>query len=182
MMVGKFFSLSFESAGLGILVGLMVSWVTKSMNMDYDSTKQTVIMLLFAFFSFHIAEQLTLSGIISMFCCGLVMAHYCYWNISPKARLGTEVTITSIAKISQDFLYIYLGLSSFTIKAENVKMDFVYWTMGSILLCRVFSVGVPIFLCFLCSGCKPLKLNRNEWIFVYFGGLIRGAICFGLSL
>jgi len=27
-----------------------------------------------------------------------------------------------------------------------------------------------------------LKLKWNEWAFVYFGGLIRGAVCFGLAL
>lgn len=50
------------------------------------------------------------------------------------------------------------------------------------LICRVFSVGVPLFLIYLCRGCKKLSLNWNEWIFIYFGGLIRGAIAFGLSL
>ena len=181
-MVGKFFALTFESAGLGLVLGLTVSWLLKQLNMDYDPTKQTTILLLFAFVSFHIAEALSLSGIISMFCAGLVMAHYCYWNICSKARLGTEVAVNSIAKICQDFLYIYLGLSAFSIQRENVKVDFIAWTLGSILLCRIFSVGVPIGLCWLCSGCKPLKLKWNEWVFVYFGGLIRGAICFALAL
>jgi len=55
-------------------------------------------------------------------------------------------------------------------------------TMCAILICRLFSVGVPVFICWLCSGCKPLKLKWTEWVFVYFGGLIRGAICFGLTL
>jgi len=48
---------------------------------------------------FHVAEQFSLSGIISMFTTGMVLAHYCYWNISKKARVGTEVAVTSIAGI-----------------------------------------------------------------------------------
>ena len=117
-----------------------------------------------------------------MFTTGLVLAHYAYWNINARAKVGTEIAVNSIANICQSFLYIYLGLSAFSIEAEYVKPDMIYVTMGAILICRVFSVGVPIFLCWLCSGCQPLKLKWNEWVFVYFGGLIRGAVCFGLSL
>jgi len=75
-----------------------------------------------------------------------------------------------------------LGLSAFTIEKENVKKNMVLLTMASIFICRVCSVGVPIFLCWLCSGCKPLRLKWNEWVFVYFGGLIRGAVCFALAM
>lgn len=82
----------------------------------------------------------------------------------------------------QSFLYIYIGLSSFSIEEEYVRKRFVTTVLISVLICRVFSVGVPLFLVYLCSGCKKLSLKWNEWVFIYFGGLIRGAICFGLSI
>lgn len=55
-------------------------------------------------------------------------------------------------------------------------------TLIAILVCRIFSVGIPILVIYLWNGCKPLQLWWNEWIFVYLGGLIRGAIAFALSL
>lgn len=181
-MVGNFFSLSSQSILMGIVIGLFCSRLLKDVNMDYDSTKQTMFMMLFAYLGYLIAEQCKLSGIISMFSSGLVLAHYAYWNINKKAKIGTEIAVNSIANICQSFLYIYLGLSAFTIEKENVKMDMVYVTLGSIFICRVFSVGVPLFLCYAFSGFTPLKLKWNEVCFVYFGGLIRGAVCFGLAL
>jgi hypothetical protein len=75
-----------------------------------------------------------------------------------------------------------MGLTAFSIRGEYVEMTMVYLTLASIFICRVFSVGIPVLLVYLCSGCKKLKLKWNEWVFVYFGGLIRGSICFGLSL
>lgn len=181
-MFFNFFSLSSQSIAMGIFIGLVCSYLLKNINMDYDSVKQTTFIMLFAYLAYLCAEQSKLSGIISMFVSGLALAHYAYWNINKKAKLGTEIAVNSIASICQSFLYIYLGLSAFTIKKENVKMDMVYVTLGAVLICRVFSVAVPIFLCWLASGCVPLKLKWNEWIFVYFGGLIRGAVCFGLAL
>lgn len=53
-------------------------------------------------------------------------------------------------------------------------------TVAAIFICRIFSVGLPVLLVTL-SG-KKSSLKMNEWSFVYFGGLIRGAIAFGLSL
>lgn len=75
-----------------------------------------------------------------------------------------------------------MGLSSFSIEREYVKMDMVCVTLLAIFICRIFSVGVPVLLVYIFSGFKPSSLNMKEWIFVYFGGLIRGAIAFGLSL
>jgi hypothetical protein len=75
-----------------------------------------------------------------------------------------------------------MGLSAFSIEMEYVHMNMVYTTLIAIFVCRIFSVGVPIFLVWLSTGMKPLQLKWNEWVFVYCGGLIRGAIAFGLGL
>jgi NhaP-type Na+/H+ or K+/H+ antiporter len=181
-MVGDFFSLSFKSILMGAVIGLLCSWVLKTFNLNYDPVKECTIMLTFAYLSYLVAEQSALSGIISMFSCGLFMAHYAYWNISKKAWQGTEVAVNTISNINQSFLYIYMGLSAFSIEKEYVKTDMIVVTLVAIFVCRIFSVGVPILVVYLWSGCKPLQLRWNEWLFVYFGGLIRGAIAFGLAL
>lgn len=167
---------------MGALVGLLVSWLLKVFNLNYDPIKECTIMIMFAYLSYLVAEQTALSGIISLFSCGLFMAHYAYWNISKRARVGTEMAVCTIANCNQSFLYIYMGLSAFSIEPEYVEMKMVWTTLIAIFVCRIFSVGVPIFLVWCSTGCQPLKLRWNEWVFVYCGGLIRGAIAFGLGL
>jgi len=116
-MVGNFFSLSLLSVAMGIFIGLLGSRLLRDVNMDYDSVKETTMMMLFAYLGYLCAEQAKLSGIISMFTTGLVLAHYAYWNINTRAKVGTEIAVNSIANICQSFLYIYLGLSAFSIEA-----------------------------------------------------------------
>mmetsp|Transcript_1644 Transcript_1644/g.2906 ORF Transcript_1644/g.2906 Transcript_1644/m.2906 type:complete len:186 (-) Transcript_1644:522-1079(-) len=181
-MFAEFFQLSSCSILLGALLGLLCSYMLKVFNLNYDPIKECIVVLMFAYLSYLAAEQVSLSGIISMFSCGLFLAHYAYWNMSRKSRLGTTLAVESISGISQSFLYIYMGLSAFSIDPDYVRTDMVKVTLASIFICRVFSVGVPILLVYLWSGMKPLSLKWNELVFVYFGGLIRGAIAFGLSL
>ena len=117
-----------------------------------------------------------------MFSCGLFLAHYAWFNISDASRKGSEIIVNTSSGICQSFLYIYIGLSAFSIEEEFVRQRFTIAVLVSVLICRIFSVGVPLFLVYLSTGCKKLSLKWNEWIFIYFGGLIRGAIAFGLSL
>lgn len=180
-MVLNFFALSFQSMLMGMIVGLTCSMILKNFNMNSDPIKESTIVLMFAYLSYLVAEQCAFSGIISMFVCGLCMAHYAYYNISCKAQKGLDVTVATVANISQTFIYIYLGLSLFSIEEQYVNKNFIIVTLSSILICRIFTVCVPLLLIYLSTGMKPLALRWNQWMFVYLGGLIRGAIAFALS-
>ena len=180
-MVLHFFALGFKSILMGAFIGLASALILKHVDLRYDSVKECIIMLCFAFLSYLAAEQRAYSGIISMFSSGLFMAHYTFWNVSKKCQKGTKMTVNTVSNLSQSFLYIYLGLSAFTIEKQYVNHDFILVTLGSIFICRIFSIAIPLLLIWLCSGCKPLSLRWNQWIFVYLGGMIRGAISFALS-
>ena len=180
-MVLHFFTLGFKSILMGAFIGLASAFILKHVDLRYDSVKECIMILCFAFLSYLAAEQRAYSGIISMFSSGLFMAHYTFWNVSKKCQKGSKMTVNTVSNLSQSFLYIYLGLSAFTIEEQHVKADFILVTLGSIFVCRIFSVGIPLLLVWLCSGCKPLRLKWNQWIFVYLGGMIRGAISFALS-
>jgi len=99
-MIGNFFILSTESIILGLAVGLLCALLLKHVDLSYDPTKECTVMIMFAYGSYLCGEAFGFSGIITMFICGLVMAHYAYWNISKKARVGTELAITTISNIS----------------------------------------------------------------------------------
>ena len=160
-MVLHFFTLGFKSILMGAFIGLASAFILKHIDLRYDSVKECIVVLCFAFLSYLAAEQRAYSGIISMFSSGLFMAHYTFWNVSKKCQKGSKMTVNTVSNLSQSFLYIYLGLSAFTIEEQHVKADFILVTLGSIFICRIFSVGIPLFLVWLCSGCKPLRLKWN---------------------
>ena len=178
----NFLKLSLFSIILGAVIGLLLALLLKICNLNYDPVKECIVILISAFLSYHLAEGLKLSGIISMFSSGLFIAHYAYWNISKRARVGSKVVVEVSSGLCQSFLYVYMGLTAFSIEEQFVRKELVMITLTAIFICRVFSVGIPIFLVYITQGCKPLNLTMKEWLFVYFGGLIRGAIAFGLSL
>lgn len=181
-MAGNFFVLTSKSTLLGISFGLLSALIMKHFQMNHDPIKECSIVLMMAFLSYHCAEQVSLSGIITIFTCGLFMAHYTFYNMGKLAQKGTTVSANTLANLSQCFLYVYLGLSSFPIEAQDVKMDMIYCTLAAVAICRIFSIGIPLLIIYLWSGCKPLSLKWNQWLFCYVGGLIRGAIAFGLAL
>ena len=53
-------------------------------------------------------------GIVSLLFCGITLKHYAYHNMSRRTRLGTKYIFQVLAQMSENFIFIYLGLSLFT--------------------------------------------------------------------
>jgi NhaP-type Na+/H+ or K+/H+ antiporter len=43
---------------------------------------ETLVLIIYTYFSYYIAEGLHLSGIIAIFICGITMGHYSFQNLS----------------------------------------------------------------------------------------------------
>ena len=99
-MVLDFVLLSVKSIFLGSVFGLSSALLLKKVNLNYDPIKEFTILVMFAYGSYLTAEQCALSGIISMFSCGLCMSHYSYWNISKSAQKGTQLAVNALSNIS----------------------------------------------------------------------------------
>ena len=114
-MVVDFLKLSSLSILTGCLLGFASALLMKHIDMRETPIREFTILMMFAYGSYLSAEALALSGIISMFSCGLCMAHYSFWNMSRQAQRGTELAVNSMASISQSFLYIYMGMTAFSL-------------------------------------------------------------------
>jgi len=47
-------------------------------------------MMLMAYLSYMLAELLDLSGILTVFFCGIVMSHYTWHNVTESSRVTTK--------------------------------------------------------------------------------------------
>ena len=124
-----------------------------------------------------ISEELNLSGIITLFCCGFTMNHYTYYNLSEDSKSGSVLAIQTISHFSEASTYVYLGFSLFSIEKENFSITFILTLVGITLASRFFSVVVPMLLLRLCRK----KLQYKQQVFIWYAGLIRGAIAYALT-
>ncbi|RYP50499.1 hypothetical protein DL768_004004 [Monosporascus sp. mg162] len=90
--VGIFLLIFFGSLLIGVLVGVGTALV-----LNY-------------FFS----QGLKMSGIVSLLFCGITLKHYAYFNMSRRTQLSTKYIFQVLAQLSENFIFIYLGLSLFT--------------------------------------------------------------------
>eukprot|EP00250_Pteridium_aquilinum_P002547 c12767_g2_i1 orf=1-912(-) len=82
-LLGKFLYLFVTSTLLGIFVGLVSAFTIKKLYVGRHSTdREIAIMVLMPYLSYMVAELLDLSGILTVFFCGIVMSHYTWHNVT----------------------------------------------------------------------------------------------------
>ena len=69
--------------------------------------------LLHAYGCYLLAEGLTLSGIVAILFCGLVMSHYTRNNLSKATAHFSLEFFEFLAALAESYVFLYLGLSIF---------------------------------------------------------------------
>lgn len=127
------------------------------------------------------SELFELSGIITLLTSGILMAHYAWYNLSPQSKQTTSLAFGAIGFGAEAFVFAYLGLSFFSYSHYDWSWQFFIAEFFVILVGRFLGiVGLLYAVSFLLNHKR--ELNFNEIIFLYCGGMIRGAIAFGLVL
>eukprot|EP01119_Soliformovum_irregulare_P006950 TRINITY_DN19360_c0_g1_i1.p1 TRINITY_DN19360_c0_g1~~TRINITY_DN19360_c0_g1_i1.p1 ORF type:complete len:578 (+),score=147.64 TRINITY_DN19360_c0_g1_i1:37-1770(+) len=177
--VGQFCLIFAGSCIVGTIVALLSAlWFkhTKFYNYPY---LETAVLLLFAYASYLIPEGMSLSGIVSVLFCGMIMAHYTYPNLSDRSKdLSTNVA-SILALMTETIVFVYLGLSLFIIQAQFDPL-FIVASIIIILLARAANIYPLTFLVNL-SRPPNRRITYKYQFFMWFAGL-RGAIAFYLAL
>jgi NhaP-type Na+/H+ or K+/H+ antiporter len=83
LILYKFFTLSSLSILTGLFMGLLSSIVFKKMRfLTENPTIECNLVFCFGYLSYCLAEVIHCSGIISLLTCGILMAHYTWYNLS----------------------------------------------------------------------------------------------------
>jgi NhaP-type Na+/H+ or K+/H+ antiporter len=107
---------------------------------NLSGANQCAFVVLLAYLAFVIAETLHLSGIMTLFCCGLVMSHYTYHNLEESAKITTTNLFHSLAMLSEVTIYIFVGMDSlYKGNWTNVNMLQVFALILLLLLSIVIS-------------------------------------------
>lgn len=149
-----FFILTLSSLGLGIAIGLLSAFILKNIkSLRHHPTLEIFMIMLFGYMSYLLAELLNLSGIMTLFLCGVIMSHYTYHNVSKSSKVGSVVSISSIAFLAEAFLFTYLGLSIFSTESSSFSLNFTFLIIIAAVLARFASVFLSIAIYALFRRC-----------------------------
>lgn len=124
-----------------------------------------------------------------MLFCGITLKHYAYFNMSRRTQLTTKYVFQVLAQLSENFIFIYLGLSLFTGDGLEYKPLFTIVTVLAVCAARwvaVFPLSRAInwFIRFKAKRRgvldQPDELPYNYQAMLFWAGL-RGAVGVALA-
>ncbi|CAG8568086.1 1895_t:CDS:2 [Acaulospora morrowiae] len=124
-----------------------------------------------------------LQGIVSLLFCGITLKHYAYDNMALKTKRTTKYMFNVLAQLSENFIFIYLGLTLFTQTDLVYKPFFIFFT--AIFICASRYCAVFPLSKLLNSIARYRKrdeeiLPRSYSVMLFWCGL-RGAVAFALA-
>ncbi|GAA5839262.1 hypothetical protein JCM9279_002645 [Rhodotorula babjevae] len=187
--VGIFLLTFCISMALGVVFGLACSLMLKHSELGRYTEIEACLVLLIAYTSYFFSNALTMSGIVSLLFCGITLKHYAYHNMSHRTQRTTRYVFGSLSSLSENFIFIYLGLSLFTQSQLVYKPMFIIVTCIAACLaryCAVFPIAKLINVVFrarnarLPGGSRGEELPHSYRMMLFWAGL-RGAVGVALA-
>ncbi|KAI9190605.1 Sodium/hydrogen exchanger family-domain-containing protein [Polychytrium aggregatum] len=168
---------------IGVIMALICTLMLKhSQLFEYPSLESCMVLLL-AYASYLLSNGCHLSGIVSLLFCGITLKHYAYDNLSLRSRRTTKYMFRVLSQMSENFVFIYLGISIFT-RSDSIFLPVLIVLILIILLVARYISTVP--LAWLVNSVtyrlygKVNHLPKNHQWMMWWAGL-RGAIAFALA-
>jgi NhaP-type Na+/H+ or K+/H+ antiporter len=146
---------------------------------------ETFIMFAMALMSYFVSTMtvilgLEMSGIISLLICGIVQAHYAWFNLSPQGKQTTSVTFQFLGMAAEAAVYSYIGISLYFTIPSWWSFEWILAQTIIVILGRI--IGVICTFYFFTIFFMKRTISFNELMFITWGGMIRGAIAFALVM
>lgn len=138
--VGLFLMTFTISLMIGAIVGITTALILKHSHVRRFPQIESCLVLLFAYASYFFSNGCHMSGIVSLLFCGITLKHYAYYNMSRRTQIAVKYIFQLLAQLSENFIFIYLGLSLFTEVELIFKPVLIIVTTIGICLSRWASV------------------------------------------
>ncbi|KAK2460386.1 hypothetical protein APHAL10511_007551 [Amanita phalloides] len=185
------FLLSFSgSMAMGVVFGLAMSLLMKHSSLNLYSSIESCLVALCAYTCYFFSNGLGLSGIVSLLFCGITLKHYAYHTMSRRTQRASRYIFSTLAQLSENFIFIYLGMALFTSAPVSepvlsyVKPLFITITTVSVVFTRyaaVFPLSEVInFFYKHARGQRTEELPHSYQMMLFWAGL-RGAVGVALA-
>ena len=180
-----FVILGFQSILCGFIFAILSSLLLKKVRpLTKSPVLECTMVFVIAYVSYVLAELWSLSGIITLLTCSVMMANYTWYNLSPQGKQSSAVIFKFLGCCSESFVFSYLGLTFFSYTSYQWSSDLIIVELLVIIIGRGLGTFGLFGLLKLCGYERenPKKITWKELTFIWYAGLIRGAIAFGLVL
>ncbi|KAF8761333.1 Sodium/hydrogen exchanger 3 [Rhizoctonia solani] len=109
-------------------------------------------------------------GIVSLLFCGITLKHYAYHTMSRRTQRTTKYMFSVLAQLSENFIFIYLGLNLFTQDISVISTRYA----------AVFPLSELINLVHRARGQRQDELPHSYQMMLFWAGL-RGAVGVALA-
>jgi len=109
------------------------------------------------------------------------MAHYTWYNLSPQGKQSSFIVFQFLGYLVEAFVFAYLGLTFFSYGSFKWSPELFVCELAIIIVGRGLGTFGLIGLMRGCCGYRS-GITIRELIFIWYAGMIRGAIAFGLVL
>lgn len=169
--------------------GLLSAYIIKKLYIGRHSTdREVALMILMAYLSYMLAELCHLSGILTVFFCGIVMSHYTWHNVTGNSRITTKHAFATLSFVAETFIFLYVGMDAMDIEKWRFVSDSpgksVVTTsilLGLLLLGRAAFVFPLSFLSNLTKKTENERITFRQQIIIWWAGLMRGAVSIALA-
>ena len=175
---------------LGVAFGLAMSLILKHSSLNHYPSIESCLVALSAYTCYFFSNGLSMSGIVSLLFCGITLKHYAYHTMSRRTQRTSKYIFATLAQLSENFIFIYLGMSLFTSAPTServfgyVKPIFIIITTVSVIFTRyasVFPLSEAInFFQKHARGQRVEELPHSYQMMLFWAGL-RGAVGVALA-
>ncbi|CAH1781488.1 unnamed protein product, partial [Owenia fusiformis] len=176
--LGNFLGIFSGAFALGTLGGMINALLTKYTKISDHPLLETTLFFLVSYSTYLAADAAGLTGIVAILFCGISQAHYTYNNLSSESKLRTKQLFELLNMLAENFVFLYIGVSTFTFTKHNWRVEFIFSAFLAIIVGRALNI-YPI--SFLLNLGRKNKINYNFQHLMMFSGL-RGAIAFALAI
>ena len=175
---------------LGVCFGLGMSLLLKHSSLHLYPAIESCLTTLCAYTCYFFSNGLSMSGIVSLLFCGITLKHYAYHTMSHKTQRATKYLFSILARLSENFIFIYLGIALFTSApisepvTSYVKPLFITISTVAVVFTRyaaVFPLSEAINLFHKHARGQRLEEFPHSYQMMLFWAGLRGAVGVALA-
>jgi NhaP-type Na+/H+ or K+/H+ antiporter len=156
----------FVSCALGVTSGLAIAAAMKHLG-PFSQPQEVALVGAMAFLSYLIGELAGLSGILSLFFCGMAVSHYALQHVSRTSRAALLNAFATLSYLLEGLIFLYVGRDALDpVKWANARFMQTLFLVVVIAALVALSRACFVFPCALLVLCMHAVSFTDSSLFV----------------